>query len=1048
MNKYNVVMEMSNSTVVTEYKPTQKRSDSYQSEATLEKEFIKMLEEQGYDYLQIHDFNTLINNLRKQLELLNKYNFTDSEWERFFNDNICNNNDGIVEKTRKIQEDNIQVLKKDDGTSKNITLIDKKCIHNNRLQVINQYEENDGSYKNRYDVTILVNGFPLVHIELKRRGVALKEAFNQINRYQRESFWAGSGLYEYVQIFVISNGTNTKYYSNTTRENHVKEKNNTRNKSKKTSNSFEFTSYWADANNNIIPDLVDFTRTFFSKHTILNILTKYCVFTSENMLLVMRPYQIVATERILNRIEVATNYKKMGSIEAGGYIWHTTGSGKTLTSFKTAQLATNLDYIDKVLFVVDRKDLDYQTMKEYDKFQKGAANGNRNTKILQKQLENDTSRIIVTTIQKLSEFVKRNKNHPAYQKHIVLIFDECHRSQFGDMHQMIVKNFKKYHLFGFTGTPIFAKNAGNKSNPNFCTTEQAFGEKLHTYTIVDAINDGNVLPFRIDYVNTVKEKEGMTDKEVAAINTEEALSSPERVSKIVEYIIEHFDQKTKRNSFYDLKGQRVNGFNSIFAVSSIPMAKKYYLEFKKQLEEKHKDLTIATIYSYAPNEEDNSNGILEDEEFETDLLDQSSKEFLDFVIGEYNKKFKTNFSSEGNGFQDYYKDLSDRVKNREVDLLIVVNMFLTGFDATTLNTLWVDKNLKQHGLIQAYSRTNRILNSVKTYGNIVCFRDLEEATNDAIALFGDKNASGIVLLKSYEDYYYGYEDDKGRKQLGYEERIAILIQKYPLGEQIIGEQNKKDFVVLMGNILRLRNILSSFDKFAGNEILSERDFQDYIGTYTDLYEEFKSKPEEEESIKEDIVFEMELVKQVEVNIDYILMLVAKYHESNCEDKEILGSIDKAIKSSLALRSKKELIDKFISKINADTNVYSDWAKFVKKQKEEDLENLIKEENLNEEATRKFLDNSFRDGEVKTTGTDIEKILPPMRRFGGGNRAEKKQTIIDKIKKFFEKYFGINSSNDEENNDIIYDVTDEEEDNNFAMVAEDSEKYKLEENNEN
>ena len=1048
MNKYNVVMEMSNSTVVTEYKPTQKRSDSYQSEATLEKEFIKMLEEQGYDYLQIHDSNTLINNLRKQLELLNKYNFTDSEWERFFNDNICNNNDGIVEKTRKIQEDNIQVLKRDDGTSKNITLIDKKCIHNNRLQVINQYEENDGSYKNRYDVTILVNGFPLVHIELKRRGVALKEAFNQINRYQRESFWAGSGLYEYVQIFVISNGTNTKYYSNTTRENHVKEKNNTRNKSKKTSNSFEFTSYWADANNNIIPDLVDFTRTFFSKHTILNILTKYCVFTSENMLLVMRPYQIVATERILNRIEVATNYKKMGSIEAGGYIWHTTGSGKTLTSFKTAQLATNLDYIDKVLFVVDRKDLDYQTMKEYDKFQKGAANGNRNTKILQKQLENDTSRIIVTTIQKLSEFVKRNKNHPAYQKHIVLIFDECHRSQFGDMHQMIVKNFKKYHLFGFTGTPIFAKNAGNKSNPNFCTTEQAFGEKLHTYTIVDAINDGNVLPFRIDYVNTVKEKEGMTDKEVAAINTEEALSSPERVSKIVEYIIEHFDQKTKRNSFYDLKGQRVNGFNSIFAVSSIPMAKKYYLEFKKQLEEKHKDLTIATIYSYAPNEEDNSNGILKDEEFETDLLDQSSREFLDFAIGEYNKKFKTNFSSEGNGFQDYYKDLSDRVKNRKVDLLIAVNMFLTGFDATTLNTLWVDKNLKQHGLIQAYSRTNRILNSVKTYGNIVCFRDLEEATNDAIALFGDKNASGIVLLKSYEDYYYGYEDDKGRKQLGYEERIAILIQKYPLGEQIIGEQNKKDFVVLMGNILRLRNILSSFDKFAGNEILSERDFQDYIGTYTDLYEEFKSKPEEEESIKEDIVFEMELVKQVEVNIDYILMLVAKYHESNCEDKEILGSIDKAIKSSLALRSKKELIDKFISKINADTNVYSDWAKFVKKQKEEDLENLIKEENLNEEATRKFLDNSFRDGEVKTTGTDIEKILPPMRRFGGGNRAEKKQTIIDKIKKFFEKYFGINSSNDEENNDIIYDVTDEEEDNNFAMVAEDSEKYKLEENNEN
>lgn len=1006
MCKYNVVMEMQNATVVSEYEPEKKRSDAYQSEATLEKEFIRMLTEQGYEYLQIHDSETLINNLRHQLELLNDYKFSESEWNRFFNNNIANNNDGIVEKTRKIQEDHIQVLKKDDGTSKNIYLLDKKNIHNNRMQVINQYVENDGNHDNRYDVTVLVNGLPLVHIELKRRGVALKEAFNQINRYQRDSFWAGSGLYEYVQIFVISNGTNTKYYSNTTRESHIKEQQQTRNKSKKTSNSFEFTSYWADANNKVISDLVDFTRTFFSKHTILNILTKYCVFTSEELLLVMRPYQIVATERILNRIEVSTNYKKMGTIEAGGYIWHTTGSGKTLTSFKTAQLASNLDYIDKVIFVVDRKDLDYQTMREYDRFEKGAANGNRSTKILQKQLEDDTSRIIVTTIQKLSEFVKRNNNHPVFQKHLVLIFDECHRSQFGDMHKMIVNNFKNYHLFGFTGTPIFAKNATNKSNPDFCTTEQAFGDKLHTYTIVDAINDGNVLPFRIDYVNTVKKKDGMTDKEVQAINTEEALSSHERVSKIVEYIIEHFDQKTKRNSFYDLKGQRVNGFNSMFAVASIPMAKKYYLEFKKQLEEKHKDLTIATIYSFAANEEDTSDGILDDEGFETDLLDQSSREFLDFAIGEYNKKFKTNFSSDGNGFQDYYKDLSDKVKHREIDLLIVVNMFLTGFDATTLNTLWVDKNLKQHGLIQAYSRTNRILNSVKSYGNIVCFRDLQQQTNDAIALFGDKNATGIVLLKSYEDYYYGYEDDKGKKQIGYEERIAMLLQKYPLGEQIIGEQAKKEFIVAMGNILRLRNILSSFDKFKGNEILTDRDFQDYIGTYTDLYEEFKPNAGDSESIKDDLVFEMELVKQVEVNIDYILMLVAKYHQSNCTDKEILGSIDKAIKSSLTLRSKKELIDGFISKINANTDVMKDWSKFVREQEESDLKNLILEENLNEEETRKFIENSFRDGQVKTTGTDIEKILPPMRRFGGSNRNERKQTIIERIMKFFEKYFGI------------------------------------------
>ena len=1017
MSKYNVVMETSNSTVVAEYEPLKRKSDSYQSEAALEQEFIRMLTEQGYDYLEIHEQDTLVKNLRAQLELLNNYKFSDSEWKRFFNNNIANNNDGIVEKTRKIQEDYIQVLKKDDGTSKNIYLLDKKNIHNNRLQVINQYVENSGNYDNRYDVTILVNGLPLVHIELKRRGVALKEAFNQINRYQRDSFWAGSGLYEYIQIFVISNGTNTKYYSNTTRESHVKEQNATRNKSKKTSNSFEFTSYWADANNKVINDLVDFTRTFFSKHTLLNVITKYCVFTSENLLLVMRPYQIVATERILNKIQVSTNYKKMGTIEAGGYIWHTTGSGKTLTSFKTAQLATNLDYIDKVLFVVDRKDLDYQTMKEYDKFEKGAADGNRSTKVLQRQLENKDDKgkhheykIIVTTIQKLSEFVKRNPNHPAFQEHLVLIFDECHRSQFGDMHKMIVKNFKNYHLFGFTGTPIFSKNATNKSNPDFCTTEQAFGEKLHTYTIVDAINDGNVLPFRIDYINTIKKKDDMKDKEVQAINTEEALASHERVSNVVSYIIDHFDQKTRRNSFYDLKGKRLNGFNSIFAVSSIPMAKKYYLEFKKQLEEKKKDLTIATIFSFAANEEDTADGILDDEGFETDLLDQSSREFLDSAISDYNKKFKTNYSSEGNGFQDYYKDLSDRVKHREVDLLIVVNMFLTGFDATTLNTLWVDKNLKQHGLIQAFSRTNRILNSVKTYGNIICFRDLQDETNDAIALFGDKDASGIVLLKSYEDYYYGYENEKGKHQKGYEERIAELIQKYPLGEQIIGEANKKEFIVAMGNILRLKNILSSFDRFEGNEILSERDFQDYIGTYTDLYEEFKKYKVEQESIKEDIVFEMELVKQIEVNIDYILMLVEKYHKSNCTDKEILGSIDKAIKSSLALRSKKELIESFIERINARSDVIKDWTKFVKEQEEADLKQLIEDESLNEEETRKFLDNSFRDGQVKTTGTDIEKILPPMRRFGGGNRTERKQTIIEKIQKFFEKYLGIKDYN--------------------------------------
>lgn len=1021
MSTYNMILSTSESTVVAEYEPQSGRSDSYQSEASSEKAFIKMLGEQGYEYINIHHEKDLIDNLRKQLELLNRYTFTDKEWDTFFKHKISNNNEGIVEKTRKIQEDYIQNLTREDGSTMNISLIDKKNIHNNRLQVINQYEEDGGKHDTRYDVTILVNGLPLVHVELKRRGVAIKEAFNQIDRYQRDSFWAGSGLYEYVQIFVISNGTNTKYYSNTTRFSHIKEnETSSKKKSKKTSNSFEFTSFWADGNNRTIPDLVDFTKTFFAKHTLLNILTRYCVFTTEELLLVMRPYQIVATERILNRIEVSTNYKKTGTIEAGGYIWHTTGSGKTLTSFKTAQLATNLPYIDKVLFVVDRKDLDYQTIKEYDRFEKGAANGNKNTAVLQKQLEDENARIIVTTIQKLDVFITKNPYHPVRDKHIVLIFDECHRSQFGDMHTRIVggmikkkekmikvdRYFKNYHIFGFTGTPIFSVNAGTGGNPNLRTTAQAFGEKLHTYTIVDAINDGNVLPFRIDYINTVKQKDDTNDQKVKAIDTEEALAYPERIREVSKYILDHFDQKTMRNSYYSLKGQRVNGFNSMFAVSSIPVCKKYYMELKKQITKRHRDLTIATIFSFAPNEE-SPDGILEDESFDTDGLDQSSRDFLEMAIDDYNKQFKTNYNTSSKGFQDYYKDLSNRMKKREVDLLIVVNMFLTGFDATTLNTLWVDKNLKMHGLIQAFSRTNRILNSVKTFGNIVCFRDLEKETNDAIQLFGDKEANGIVLLKSYEDYYYGCVDDNGKTLKGYEERIEELLSRFPLGEPIIGDQNKKDFIVLFGNILRLRNILSAFDKFEGNELLSPIDFQDYTGNYHDIYQEIKPKEADKESILNDVVFEMELVKQVEVNIDYILMLVAKYHDENCKDKEILVAIDKAIRSSLQLRSKKELIEDFIETINTSTDVNGDWQKFVQEQKEADIQELIQEEKLKPEETKKLMENAFSDGVLKTIGTDIDKILPPISRFGGGgSRDKKKQIVINKLKSFFEKYFGL------------------------------------------
>ena len=1039
MTQYNIIAESQEYTVVAEYDHVATPAEAYQSEADLEKEFIRLLGEQGYEYLPIHTETDLISNLRTQLEKLNHYHFTDSEWEKFFNECIANKNDDIVAKTQKIQDDYIQVLKRDTGESQNIKLIDKDNIHNNTLQVINQYVEEGGNYDTRYDVTVLVNGLPLVHIELKRRGVQLKEAFNQINRYQRDSFWAGCGLYEYVQIFVISNGTNTKYYSNTTRANHLKEQEpGGRNKSKKTSNSFEFSSFWADSNNKVITDLLDFTKTFFSKHTLLNILTKYCVFTSEKMLMVMRPYQIAATERIIQRINVANNYKFYGSIKGGGYVWHTTGSGKTLTSFKTAQLASRLPYIDKVLFVVDRKDLDYQTMKEYNRFEEGAADGNTSTSVLQRQLENKDKnggyhdyRIIITTIQKLSIFVQKNKNHPVFQQRVVIIFDECHRSNFGQMHSAITKNFKKYNLFGFTGTPIFAQNAGTGGDMRLKTTQQAFGDKLHTYTIVDAINDENVLPFRIDYVNTIKEKEGILDQQISAIDREKAMASPERISQVVKYILEHFDQKTKRSSYYSFrvlddihkvasarKGtqvsehkteQKLNGFNAMFAVASIPMAKAYYNEFKRQQAElpETQRLKIATIYSYGANEEE-IDGILAEENPEsTTQLDQQSRDFLEGAIRDYNLMFSTNYDTSSDKFQNYYKDLSLRMKNRQVDLLIVVNMFLTGFDATTLNTLFVDKNLKQHGLIQAFSRTNRILNSVKTFGNIVCFRDLQQATDDAIALFGDKDASSIVVLRDFLSYYDGYDTEKGKHCYGYKELVEQLQNEFPEGQTILGEDAERRFVALFGSLLKSINILSAFDQFEGRQIITDRQLQDYQSNYLDLQEKWRRRrPGDKENINDDLVFETELIRQVEINIDYILLLVQKYHDSNCTNKEILVNISKAIGSSIQLRSKKELIENFIGSVNADTDVEKSWKDFVRQRKDEDLKEIIDSEHLKPQETRTFIDNSFRDGQVRTTGTDIDRILPPMSRFGGGNRQEKKKSVIDKIQAFFDRYFGL------------------------------------------
>lgn len=1071
MPYFNIVAETSENTVVTKYEPVKARSSNYQSEAELEKEFIRMLTEQGYEYLQIHTEKDLIANLRTQLERLNAYQFSASEWDRFFKDSIANQNEGIVEKTRKIQEDNVQVLKRDDGSTKNITLIDKKNIHNNYLQVINQYVigKSDGAkHDNRYDVTILVNGFPLVHVELKRRGVAIREAFNQINRYQRDSFWAGSGLFEYTQIFVISNGTNTKYYSNSTRFNSIRDVNAAQGTKKgKTSNSFEFTSFWADANNRVIPDLIDFTRTFFAKHTILNIITKYCIFTSENMLMVMRPYQITATERILNRIEIANNYKKYGDVAGGGYIWHTTGSGKTLTSFKTARLASLLPYIDKVLFVVDRKDLDYQTMKEYDRFEKGAANSNTSTAVLKKQLEDSNAHIIITTIQKLATFIKKNKDHEVYNKHVVIIFDECHRSQFGDMHAAIVKSFKKYHLFGFTGTPIFPANTGSIRKPQFFTTEQIFGDQLHTYTIVDAINDKNVLPFRVDYIKTMDMGEDIDDEQVWDIAREKAMMAPERIKLVTEYILNNFDRKTyrgdktyiyntltnisevasgKKGAVEEIKQkQRVSGFNSIFAVASVPMAKLYYQEFKKQMEaDPTKKLRIATIYSYGANEaehDEDTSGILDEENSEdTSAIDQSSRDFLDMAIKDYNEMFHTNYSTDSDKFQNYYKDVSLRMKNKELDLLIVVNMFLTGFDATTLNTLWVDKNLKMHGLIQAFSRTNRIFNSIKTFGNIVCFRNLQKQVDTAISLFGDKNAGGIVLMKGFKDYYYGYEGIDGKQYPGYVDMMYDLTSKFPLSEpKIIGEQNQKDFISLFGAILRMRNLLSAFDEFAGKEMISERDLQDYLGRYQDLRDEWNNRRKHGEStdITDDIVFEVELIKQIEINIDYILMLVKKYHDSHFEDKEVLVTIKKAINASPELRSKKALIETFIAGINDVEDVMTEWHDYVAKKREEELVQIIRDEKLKEPETRKFIENAFRDGEIKTTGTDIDKLMPPVSRFGGSNRAAKKQGVIDKLKSFFEKFFGVGGS-------FTADVVSNQP---LMMVAEDTETYETKKDGE-
>ncbi len=945
---YETIAESNESTVVAQFHSSNERKSAYESEAELERAFIKLLEKQGYEFKEIHKEQELKDNLKEQLEKLNNHSFTPKEWDTLYSQFIANKNEDYKAKTRKIQEDPIFNLTLENGKTKNIKIIDKKNIHRNALQVIHQYSNKGGKYQNRYDVSILVNGLPLVHVELKKRGVAIREAFNQIKRYKRDSFSAEDGLFEFVQIFVISNGTSSKYYSNTTRIAQI-EKNNK-------ADTFEFTNYWADSKNHNIEDLMDFAKAFFAKRSLLNVLTRYCVFTSEEVLLVMRPYQIVAAERILERIKAAQNSKTYGS-QNGGYIWHTTGSGKTLTSFKSATLAKELESVSKVLFVVDRKDLDYQTMKEYDKFQKDCANSNTSTKILKEQLEDSNAKIIITTIQKLDKFVKsHSKGHAIFNEEVVMIFDECHRSQLGSMHQAITKAFKKYHLFGFTGTPIFVENC-DKNNP-LGTTEQKFGTCLHQYTIIDAIRDKNVLPFRVEYHNTIKAKENIKDNKVRAVDEKNALLDTRRIKEITKCIVERFNQATKNKRF-----------NSILACSSIEALKKYYQAFK---EEKH-DLKIAAIFSYSANEEIEA---LEDENNESACgLDKSSRDFLEGAIADYNGMFKTSFDTSDQKFQSYYKDLSQKIKDRKIDLLMVVNMFLTGFDATRLNTLWVDKNLKYHGLIQAFSRANRILDSVKTHGNIVCFRDLEQDLNDALMLFGNKDAQSIALLRKYEDYLKGYTDNH-KEYEGYEGLIKRLLTEFPLKEPIISESQKKDFIKLFGKILKLENILNSFENFKKDDYINPRDFQDYQSKYLDFYDEMRpEKGRDKEEINDDLIFEIELIKQVEVNIDYILNLIEEFaKEHGVEIQGVKTKIEPILNSSIELRNKKDLIMGFIDKYNKDQEVHAYFQDYIHQKREEEFQNIIEENRLNEEKAYSFMQHAFKGGEISFNGTKFPEII--------------------------------------------------------------------------
>lgn len=993
------VAEMTGGIILAQFRRSDEAHEgTYQSEAELERRLMDELELQGYKRLVASSSDDLYRNLRVQIERLNEVSFSDSEWNRFLREYLDAPSDGIVEKTRKVQENHLYDFVFDDGHVKNIMIIDKKNIYRNFLQVTHQISQ-VGSHANRYDVTILVNGLPLVHVELKRRGVNLHEAFNQIHRYSKESFNSENSLYKYVQIFIISNGTYTRYFANTTAQSKT---------------NFEFTCEWADGKNQVIHDLEDFTKTFLEKRVLLEVLTKYCVFDVTNTLLIMRPYQIAATERILWKIRSSYEGKKAGSANAGGFIWHTTGSGKTLTSFKTARLATALPFIDKVFFVVDRKDLDYQTMKEYQRFQPESVNGSKDTKELKRSIEKDDNRIVVTTIQKLHEFVKKNPSHPIYDKHCVLIYDECHRSQFGEAQKAIRKRFRKYYQFGFTGTPIFPENSLEGD-----TTADVFGAMLHSYVITDAIRDGKVLKFKVDYNNiSPKFKSAEMECDVRKLQTLEHsfFLHPERIAEVTRYILSVFNTKTHRNRLYSLAEKRMNGFNAMFAVQSVDAAKMYYEEFQRQQKDlpEEKRLRVATIYSFAANEEQSAAGDIPDENFDVSAMNSSAKEFLDKVMADYNGYFKTNFSTDGMEFQNYYKDLSKRVKEREVDLVIVVGMFLTGFNAETLNTLFVDKNLRYHGLIQAFSRTNRIFNKVKSFGNIVCFRDLEQATKDAIKLFGDENSLNIILERSYADYMHGFVDkETGKSIKGFESICRELVDRFPDPANIQLDADKRHFVELFGEYLKSLNILRNFDEFASFvSPISDRLLQDMRSAYVD-FREYKPSPNNDDRVPSvdfsDIEFQIDLLKTDEINLDYILALILEKAKESEDIEALKREVRRIIRSGMGVRPKEGLIMDFINKTDLSKlcrveDILSAFYTFAKAEKEKEIHALIEAESLRDNS-KGFIERAIDKGYVEYAGDEVDRMMPALSRRAGV-RQRKKESVLDKIRNMVEVFVGI------------------------------------------